>query len=36
MSVSSSSDVHLLVFTRVVGMIYSDVWEKRTAAIDLN
>jgi hypothetical protein len=33
MSASSSSDVHLLVFTQVVGMVYSDVWEKHTAAI---
>jgi hypothetical protein len=33
MSASSSSDVHLLVFTQVVGMVCSDVWQKRTAAI---
>jgi hypothetical protein len=33
MSASSLSDVHLLVFTRVLGMVYADVWEKRTAAI---
>jgi hypothetical protein len=33
MSASSSSDVHLLVFTRVVGRVYSDAWEKHTAAI---
>jgi hypothetical protein len=33
MSASSSSDVRLSVFTRVLGMVYYDVWEKRTAAI---
>jgi hypothetical protein len=33
MSASSSSDVHHLVFTQVVGMVYSDVWEKCTAAV---
>jgi hypothetical protein len=33
MSPSSSSDVHFLVFTQVVGMVYSDVWEKRTATV---
>jgi hypothetical protein len=33
MSAGSSSDVCLLVFTRLVGMVYSDVLEKRTAAI---
>jgi hypothetical protein len=32
-SASSSSDVHPLVSTRVVGMVYSDVWEKGAAAI---
>jgi hypothetical protein len=33
MSASSSSDVNLLVFTWVVGIVYSDVWEEHTAAI---
>jgi hypothetical protein len=33
MSASSSSDVHVLAFTQMVGMVCSDVWEKRIAAV---